>query len=327
MKLFYLFSFPIILFICSIFFSTGTSNLDSPNVNEVRNIDTVSKILFSKKSGNERGWSVFSINSDGSDQKVLIPFKSGQGEYNPEISPDGKTILFNTYRYGGWKLALFNLTDESVTRVASSSNYYYNGAFSPDGNEIVYERNIQRDSHIFKANKNGENETLITSGIGKENRVPVWSPDGTQIFFYSEHQKKNDIYSFRINTGVFKNLTENNSGNNFNPAISPDGKKIAFFSDRNGFLDLYTMNSDGTNQKNLTVSLQSEKNSYNYYEDANMFWLFKASWSPEGNEIVFSNVENDNIDLFIINSSGKDLINITNSPQSELTPVWGILNY
>ena len=281
------------------------------------------KIVFSRKKDSDRGWSIYMMDSDGSNEKILIPYRSGMGEYNPDISPDGKTVLFNTYRYGGWKLATYDIESKTTTRITFASNYFTNGVFSPDGRKIAYEKNVQRSTHIFIADRNGQNEKTLTAKMGNENRIPGWSPDGKSIVFYSDKDGKNDIYKVAIDGGEITNLTKNKSGNDFAPSVSPDGKQIAFFSDRNGYLDLYIMNFNGTDQVNLTKALQTKNNTYNYYKDNNLFWIFKASWSPDGNSIVFSSVVNDNVDLFTIQKDGLNLKRLTVSPKSEFTPVWG----
>ncbi len=285
-----------------------------------------SKILFSIKKDNDNGWSIYAINPDGTEKEVIVPFKSGQGEYNPSVSPNGNSILFNTYRYGGWKLAVLNLETKRVKRVSPTSNYYVNGVFSPDGKKIAYERNVGRITDIFIADSDGTNERNLTSGISADNRTPSWFSDGKSVLFYFKKDKVNDVFRVDIETGKFKNLTNNTSGNDFNPSVSPDGKQVAYFSDRNDYLDLYVMDISGENQVNLTSNLHSKSNEYNYYKDSNLYWIFKASWSPNGKQLVFSNAKSDNVDLFTINKDGTDLKQITFTSKSEYTPVWGMIN-
>jgi len=294
---------------------------------EQRDQNNSSKILYSKKRNNSEGWSVYSIDPNGLNGEIIIPFSRGMGEYNPFPSPDGNTIIFNTYRYGGWKLATYNVKSEKITRVTKASNYFTNGNYSPNGEKIVYEKNIGRSTHICIADSDGMNEIVLTSNTeSSENRIPVWTPDEKSIIFYSEKNKVNDICMVNIENRTQKNLTKNKDGNDFAPSISPNGKQIAFFSDRNGHLDLYTMDILGNNQTLLTKMIQNDNNKYNYHTDSNTYWIFKNSWSPDGNYLVFSNATDNNIDLFTIHKNGSDLKNITNSPQSEYTPSWGLIN-
>ena len=296
------------------------------NTNTNTQIKKTSKILFARKNDNEDAWSIYGVNPNGTEEHIIIPLKSGQGEYNPEIAPDGSSVLFNTYRFGGWKLATFNLKTRRIKRISPSSNYYTNGVFSPDGQRIAFERNVQRTTHIFISNKNGENEKNLTLGFNDENRAPSWSIDRKFVLFYAKKGNVNDIYRIDISSNKIENISKNNTGNDFNPSVSPDGKQVAFFSDRNGYLDLYVMDISGSNQVNLTSQLQNKSNTYNYYKDNNMFWIFKASWSPNGKQLVFSNVKSDNVDLFTIDANGENLTQITKTPESEFTPVWGLIN-
>lgn len=299
---------------------------DAPNIKQ-NDIDCSSAIFYSKKRNNSEGWSIYSKNPKELTETLVIPFSGGMGEYNPAISPDGNTVIFNTYRYGGWKLATYHLTKKTTTRITKVSNYFTNASYSPSGQQIVYEKNIGRSTHICIANSNGQNETILTyNNESTENRIPVWTPDGKSIVYYSERGGTNDIFIVDIESGIKKNLTDNKDGNDFAPSISPNGKQIAFFSDRNGHLDLYTMDLFSERQTLLTKNLQNENNTYNYFTDTNTYWIFKNAWSPDGNDIVFSNATGDNIDLFVIAKNGTDIRNITNSPESEYTPSWGCIS-
>lgn len=285
-----------------------------------------SKILFSKILPNDRGWSILMIDPDGSNEEVLIPFDTGQGEYNPSISPDGKTVLFNTYRWQGWKLATFNVKNGVVKKIDMSPDYHTNGVFSPNGKKIVYETN-KMITEIHFSDKYGRTEKLITRKMGKaEGRVPVWTKDAKSIIFFSDKSGVHDIYNAKIRNGNLTNLTNNILGNDFAPSISPDGKFITYFSDRNGFLDLYIMEIMGGNQTNLTAGENKSKFKYNYYENPNMFWIFKSSWSPDNNTIVFSRVADKIIQLFTIQKDGTDLKKITKSKKNLYTPTWGLIN-
>lgn len=283
-----------------------------------------SKILFAKKKNRNQGWTIYMIDPDGNNEKILIPFESGQGEYNPSVSPDGNEVLFNSYRYGGWKLAVLNLSNQKIQRITMGNNYYTNGAYSPSAEKIAYEKSDRVSNHIFIANRDGSQEKNISKVLGKaDNYIPVWENENS-ILFYSNASGSNDIYRVSLTNLSVENLTNNSSGNDFAPAISKNGK-IAFYSDRNGYLDLFVMDRDGKNQRCLTTSMQSEKNQYNYYKDRNLYWIFKASWSLDGSKIVFQNVTEESIDLFTVDSDGGNLKQLTDTPETEYTPTWGVI--
>ncbi|WP_456437125.1 hypothetical protein [Psychroserpens sp.] len=306
-----------------------SQTFNNTNTNfEINQEKLKSKILFSRKKDKDNGWSIYAINPDGTKEEVIIPFKSGQGEYNPNVSVNGYSILFNTYRYGGWKLAAFDLETKKTKRITTTSNYFYNGAYSPNEKKITYEKVGRGEkTKICIADSNGQNETVITNSMQAfENRVPVWTPDGKSVIFYNNKNSVNDIYIYNVLDKSITNLTNNDGGNDFNPSVSPDGKQVAYFSDRNGFLDVYIMDINGKNQVCITSKLRSKYNEYNFYKDSNLFWVFKISWSPNGNQLVFSNTKSNNTDLFTINKDGTGLRQITFTPKSEYTPVWGMIN-
>lgn len=62
------------------------------------------------------------------------------------------------------------------------------------------------------------------------------------------------------------------------PAVSPDGSRIAFLSDRDGATDLYVISADGTGERRLTRTPETES---------------QPAWSPTGKEIWFTVFSND----------------------------------
>jgi len=285
---------------------------------------TSPKILFARKKGNDGGWSIYSMDSNGQNETIVIPFKSGLGDYNPSMSPNGKDLLFNTYRYGGWKLATFNISTNELQQITKTSDYCFNGVYSEDGQKIAYERVGRGEkTSICFSDSNGLNETLITNSMSNsENRAPAWTPDNASILFYSDKNGSNDIYKYSIDDKTITNLTNTKESNNFNPSVSPDGKYVAFYSDRDGHLDVFIKDINGQNVRCLTAGFRSINNAYNYYKDSNLFWIFKIDWSPDGQSLIFSNVKGDNIDLFTIKIDGSEIKQLTKTKASEYTPVW-----
>jgi Tol biopolymer transport system component len=107
----------------------------------------------------------------------------------------------------------------------------------------------------------------------------------------------------------------NNEGIDAFPAWSPDGTQIAFRSERGENSDIYVMNIDGTNLRRLTTHEATDT---------------QPSWSSDGARIVFAtnratdsaDVNEQNFDIYLINSDGSELTQITNDPSSERYPDW-----
>ena len=137
---------------------------------------------------------------------------------------------------------------------------------------------------------------------------PKWSPDGKKIAFVSDEKGDLDIYiMYKDGTGQ-KRLT-NHSGFDALVDWSPDGRKLAFVSNRDGELHVYTVDIQTRDVIQLT---------FGEYRDGD------PSWSPDGKKIAFVSNRTPGSGVFIMNSDGSNITQIT--PTGFLghsRPVWG----
>lgn len=82
---------------------------------------------------------------------------------------------------------------------------------------------------------------------------------------------------------------------------------IVFSSARHGQDDLYLMAWDGSAQRRLTDDLAGE---------------WSASWSPDGQWIVFTVDDNNNQDIYKIRPDGSGRTQLTSAPSLDSYPVW-----
>jgi TolB protein len=103
---------------------------------------------------------------------------------------------------------------------------------------------------------------------------PDYSPDGNTIVFTAKPagSPTRDIYVVGSDGSGLTRLTSG-EGNNAYPAFSPDGSKIAFTSDRTGTWQVWLMNADGSDQTQLTFSVQPKDQ--------------VPDWSPDGSKIAY----------------------------------------
>lgn len=282
-----------------------------------------STILFSRSNGGlNSGGTLDLMMYDPTDDKTTLLLKGsvrGRGEYNAVANPNGSKIVYNTYRFSGWKLGVADLENgqvKDIKKLTTRKNYEYCGKFSPDGQKIVYQefKWSDRSENIYISNENGEDAKLFFENNISDQSLD-WTKDGKSIVFTHLKNDRLGIYMKSINGKVFKNIS-GTQANDFAPATSKTENKVAFLSDRNGKIDLFVMNNDGSNLKNLTPNLNSKDAS------ANDIWAYKISWSPNGKQLVFNLMIGNDLELFIVNADGSGLRQITQNNDSDITPFW-----
>ncbi|MBW1871317.1 MAG: PD40 domain-containing protein, partial [Deltaproteobacteria bacterium] len=153
---------------------------------------------------------------------------------SPDISPDGRSIVFVQNRTSHSQLMLAGLDDndfknQTIVQLTNFTNgaQLYTPRFSPDGRHVVFSattlaggRNIwllQLDDHSLKKLTDQRFMDLD----------PVFSPSGGKIFFSSDRTGIYNIYSLNISTLEISRLTNLVTGA-FTPDPAPDESGLAF---------------------------------------------------------------------------------------------------
>lgn len=153
------------------------------------------KIVFMGQGNRDKTWHIYTINSDGSG---LVRLTKGQSRnLSPVWSPDGRHILFYSDRSGSYEL--YEMTDEGMgihpifnqTQLKSTgfqntafinpwdnnwgATEQYRADYSPDGDWIVFSRNVGGDRELFVAQRDGSDITRLTQRKGLDGQ-PAWRP-------------------------------------------------------------------------------------------------------------------------------------------------------
>lgn len=249
-------------------------------------LNAQSKIIFSRNPGElNNGTTLDLMMCDTQTKKTKILLKGTvirRGEYNVTTSPDNSKIIFNTYRFRGWKLGIADFTGDeirNVKRMTDRSNYEYNAMYSLDGKKIIYQEFDwdTDDQELFLANENGKNAIQFTD-FEADSRTPCWTKNNKHIVFTSKQSWNYNIYIKSIDGTSTKKLTSN-FNSDFAPSASSVEDKVAYLSDKEGNVNLYTMNLDGSDVKNLTSNLKSDAFKMGRFGSSGG-WAYKTSGLP-----------------------------------------------
>jgi Tol biopolymer transport system component/DNA-binding winged helix-turn-helix (wHTH) protein len=199
-----------------------------------------------------------------------------------------------------------NLAPIRLVSLTTYSNGSSKPSFSPDGNEIAYswEQDKQEGVDIYIKEIGTERPLQLTHDFGY-NFFPAWSPDGRYIAFshYSGGAQPPGIYLVPTLGGPPRKLIElmHSQGCKAIPSWSPDGKFL-IFSDKSSSSAPCTVNQ--LSLEDLKVRRLSMPPSPSNGDGS-------ATYSPDGKTIAFVRNTKDVEDIYLMPSVGGEARRLT----------------
>lgn len=258
---------------------------------------------------------IYLIHEGGSDLQRLTDAPGA--DYEPDVSPDGSTIVFVSNRAGEGTAQLFLMaTDGSAVRRLTFSgrddpavvdDYPH---WSPDGRRIVFQRTRsvagRADADIWLIDIETGEESQLTDTPNAWDSTPSFTADGRGVLFESNRDGDYEIYRLDLASRALTQLTHDD-GADLEAKASPDGKRIVFASDRDGDFEVYTMALDGSDLRQLTRNHAADR---------------CAHWSPDSKRLSFYSERDDNREIYAMNADGSDQRRLTNHPAADEVPAW-----
>jgi Tol biopolymer transport system component len=143
----------------------------------------------------------------------------------PAWSPDGKTIAFQSYRDGTWRIWTVAAGGGNATAITSGPFDDREPHWSPDGTRIAFSSDRSGNYDIWMLDVKSRQVTQVTKHDANDSN-PTWSPDGKEIAFVSARTPSPGVYA--IAPGGAERLLAAAEGNVGTPTWTPDGRDVVY---------------------------------------------------------------------------------------------------
>jgi TolB protein len=148
---------------------------------------------------------------------------------SPNLSPDGRTLLYTSYHGTGFPdIYSINLNTGQRTVFAGFKGTNTGAAFSPDGRSVAMILSGSGNSEVYVSNADGKQLRRLTRSASLE-ADPGWSPDGRRLIFTSDQLGGPQIYTMDVQGRAMSRVRTDISRNCSEPVWNPrDSSQIAF---------------------------------------------------------------------------------------------------
>ncbi len=226
---------------------------------------------------------------------------------SPSWAPDGRSLLYTSYRDGRPRLYQVDASTQRRRRVLGGPGIVVGGRFSPDGREIAVSlEESQGNTEIVVIDLKGRTLDVVARNEGVD-VSPTWAPNGRRIAFCSSRGGTPQIYEAELPSGSLRRVTQQGTYNT-SPAWAPDGERIAYTGRvAGGSFQIFVVELATGGLRQLTWPPGDNTD---------------PSWSPDGRYLVFSSTRGGREELYVSDWRGRSQHRLIAGPGGDTSPTW-----
>jgi Tol biopolymer transport system component len=154
-------------------------------------------VVFTRcqNESNGNGCAIYKVRTDGGGLTPVTDFRPDASDWEPAYSPDGMTIVFESYNRDGLIVALWlmNADGTDFRPLTPPELGAINPHWSPDGEKIVFSTHGQnpQNEDLWVINRDGKGLARLTGNAAHDfdippthyNQAASWSPQGHALAF------------------------------------------------------------------------------------------------------------------------------------------------
>lgn len=239
------------------------------------------------------------------DGAEAVQLTDGRGyDYQPDCSPDGKSVVYVSYEKDAMELWLLELATGRARQLTNGGAVNLEARWSPDGKRIAFvSTSYNKRFHIFRADvADGQLENIVRlTGETKSDLPryyysaydmeinPAWTKDGKRILYVSNKGHIHGTGGFWLQEAepgaAAREIHYEETNWKARPDFSPDGSRMVYSSYLGRqWQQLWVMPAAGGDAFPI---------SYGDFDNTNV------RWSPDGKALAFISNRNGNTEIWL----------------------------
>ena len=166
------------------------------------------RLVYERELFDSNIWRV-RMSTDGSVAPPACLISSTRVDFNPQISPDGKKITFESNRSGSTEIWACDRDGLDAVQLTSFGGPLTGAVrWSPDSERLAFNSRLNGQSDIYLINARGGNPERLTHEPSNED-LPSWSRDGRWIYFHSDRGGASQIWRMKADGSSILRITRN----------------------------------------------------------------------------------------------------------------------